>query len=99
MGIAVFVVWREGLSQEGVTTAFILFWVQLVLNVLWSVVFFGRKSLLGGMVMILLLWTAILANIILFFGISPVAGGLLIPYLIWVSIAANLNLQIWKLNR
>ena len=99
MGIAVFLVWREGLSQDGVAVAFTLFWVQLVLNVLWSVVFFGRKSLLGGMVVILLLWAAILANIIVFFGVSPIAGGLLIPYIIWVTIAANLNAQVWRLNR
>jgi len=99
MGIAVFLVWREGLSQEGVTAAFILFWVQLVLNILWSIIFFGLRSLLGGMVVILLLWIAILVSIILFFGVSPIAGGLLIPYIIWVSIAANLNVQVCKLNR
>ena len=99
MGIAVFLVWREGLSQEGVRIAFAVFWGQLVLNILWSVVFFGLKSLFGGMVMILLLWIAILVNIIAFFGVSPLAGSLLIPYIIWVSIAANLNVQVWKLNR
>ena len=99
MGIAVFLVWREGLSQEGVTIAFAVFWGQLVLNILWSVIFFGLRSLLGGMVVIILLWIAILFNIILFFGVSPIAGGLLIPYIFWVTIAANLNVQIWKLNR
>jgi benzodiazapine receptor len=99
MGIAVFLVWREGLGQEGVTIAFAIFWAQLVLNILWSVIFFGLKSLFGGMVMILLLWIAILINIITFFGVSPLAGWLLIPYIIWVSIAANLNVQVWKLNR
>jgi benzodiazapine receptor len=99
MGIAVFLVWREGLSQEGVIIAFIVFWVQLILNILWSVIFFGLRSLFGGMVVILLLWIAILVNIILFFGVSPIAGGLLIPYIIWVSIAANLNIQIWRLNK
>jgi tryptophan-rich sensory protein len=99
MAIAVFLVWFEGLSQEGATVAFAVFWSQLVLNILWSVIFFGLKSLLGGMVLIFLLWIAILVNIILFFGVSPIAGGLLIPYIIWVSIAANLNVQVWKLNR
>jgi benzodiazapine receptor len=99
MGVAVFLVWREGLVQEGVTIAFVIFWAQLVLNILWSVIFFGLKSLFGGMVMILLLWIAILIAIITFFGVSPLAGGLLIPYIIWVSIAANLNVQVWKLNR
>jgi benzodiazapine receptor len=99
MGVAVFLVWREGLSQAGVTAAFVVFWGQLVLNVLWSVIFFGLKSLVGGLVVIGLLWIAIVASIILFFGVSPVAGGLLIPYIVWVSIAANLNLQVWRLNR
>lgn len=99
MGVAVFIVWREGLPQAGVRIAFILFWVQLALNALWSIIFFGLKSLLGGMVVIFLLWIAILVSIIKFFDISPVAGGLLIPYIVWVSIAANLNVRIWILNR
>ncbi|MDD5337854.1 MAG: tryptophan-rich sensory protein [Dehalococcoidales bacterium] len=99
MGVAVFLVWREGFSQAGVTVAFTVFWVQLVLNVLWSVIFFGLKSLFGGMIVIFILWIAILVNIILFFGVSSIAGGLLIPYLVWVSIATNLNIQLWRLNR
>jgi benzodiazapine receptor len=99
MGVAVFMVWREGLTQEGVRIAFIIFWVQLALNILWSVIFFGRRSILGGMVVILMLWAAILATIIKFFAVSNVAGGLLVPYLVWVSIAANLNVRIWVLNR
>ncbi len=99
MAIAVFLVWREGFEQQGVTVAFIVFWIQLVLNILWSVVFFGLKSFVGGIVVIVLLWIAILVNIILFFGVSPIAGGLLIPYIVWVSIAANLNVQVWRLNR
>ena len=99
MGTAVFFVWWEGLAQEGARMSFIIFWVQLALNVLWSAVFFGRKSIFGGMVIILLLWVAILVTMIEFFGVSIVAGGLLVPYLVWVSIAANLNIGIWKLNR
>ena len=99
MGVAVFTVWREGLAQEGVEIAFIVFWVQLVLNILWSAIFFGRRSPLGGMIVILLLWAAIIVTIIRFFAVSNVAGGLLIPYLVWVSIAANLNVRIWLLNR
>jgi tryptophan-rich sensory protein len=99
MGIAMFLVWREGFEQEGVPLAFAVFWGQLVLNILWSAIFFGLRSLLGGMVTIFLLWIAILVNIITFFGVSPIAGGLLIPYIVWVSIAANLNVRIWILNR
>jgi translocator protein len=99
MAVAVFLVWREGFSHAGVTVAFVVFWIQLILNVLWSVVFFGFKSLLGGLILIVILWITILVTIILFFGISAAAGILMIPYIIWVTIASNLNLQVWRLNR
>ncbi len=98
MAIAVFLVWREGLSG-GVRIAFITFWVQLVLNVLWSAVFFGLRSAFGGVIVILLLWMAIVTTIVEFFGVNQIAGGLLIPYIVWVTVAANLNMRIWLLNR
>jgi benzodiazapine receptor len=98
MAISVFLIWRQGLKAEGVRPAFIVFWVQLVLNVLWSVVFFGLKSPLGGVIVILLLWFAILFAIVRFFPISRLAAWLLIPYIVWVSIAASLNIGVWLLN-
>jgi len=98
MAIAAFLIWRKGLNTQSAKPALILFLVQLALNVLWSVVFFGLKSPLGGVILILLLWIAILLTIIRFFKISPPAGGLLIPYIVWVSIAANLNVWVWILN-
>ena len=98
MGIAVFLVWRRGLVEKGVRLAFTIFWVQLVLNVLWSVIFFGYKSPLGGVILIILLWVVILFTIIWFFKVSRIAGGLLIPYILWVSIASYLNVGIWVLN-
>ena len=79
-------------------TAFTLFWVQLGLNAIWSVVFFGLESLLGGMVIIITLWVLLLIIIIRFFKISRVAGGLLIPYIAWISIASYLNTWVWVLN-
>jgi benzodiazapine receptor len=99
MGIAIFLVWREGLGQQGATIAFIVFWVQLVLNILWSVIFFGAKSITGGMIMLLLLWIVVLVNTVMFFRVSLIAGGLLIPYIVWLTIAANLNVRVWILNR
>ena len=98
MGIAVFLVWRKGLEANGVLPAFALFWLQLVVNILWSFIFFGRKSLVGGVVAIIVLWALILATIISFFTVSSLAGGLLIPYILWVSIASYLNIGIWILN-
>jgi benzodiazapine receptor len=98
MAIAAFLIWRKGLGEEGVKCALTVFLVQLVLNALWSVVFFGLQSPLWGMVVILALWIAILLTIIKFFRLSVAAGSLLLPYILWVSFAAVLNITIWVLN-
>ena len=99
MGIAIFLVWREGLSDRNVRNTFTLFIVQLVLNVLWSAAFFGLRSPLAGLVVIIVLWAAIFLTIIRFFAISTTAGALLIPYIAWVSFAAVLNGALYILNR
>jgi tryptophan-rich sensory protein len=98
MGIAVFLIWRRGLQTEGVKSSFILFWVQLVLNALWSLVFFGYESIIGGFAIILTLGVILLITIIKFSRISKVAGGLLIPYISWIGIASSLNAGILILN-
>jgi benzodiazapine receptor len=98
MAVAAFLIWRKGLAHEGVKCALTLFLVQLVLNALWSVVFFGLQSPLYGMVVILALWIAILLTIIKFFRLSTAAGWLMIPYILWVSFASVLNISIWVLN-
>ena len=99
MGISVFLVWRNGLTMNGVLLAFTLFWIQLVINALWSIIFFGIKSKGGGVITIIVLWFLILATIIASFQVSVWAGALLIPYIVWVSIASYLNIGIWLLNK
>jgi tryptophan-rich sensory protein len=99
MGISVFLVWQKGLSTNGALLAFVLFWIQLAINALWSVIFFGLKSKGGGVITIIILWLLILATIVSFFRVTVWAGGLLIPYIVWVSIASYLNIGIWILNK
>ncbi len=98
MAIAAFLVWRKGLGERLVRWALITFLIQLVLNALWSVVFFGLQSPFGGVIVIVGLWFAILFTVIRFFRISIAAGALLLPYIAWVSFAAALNVSIWLLN-
>ncbi len=98
MGISAFLVWNRGINVKGVKKALIIFVVQLILNAFWSVAFFGFKSPLAGLIVIILLWIAILFTIINFNNISKTASLLLIPYIIWVSFAAVLNFSIWRLN-
>jgi benzodiazapine receptor len=99
MGIAAFLVWRKGLGHEGVRTALVLFLAQLVLNSLWSAAFFGMRSPLAGLVVIIALWLAIVAAIAAFLRVSRRAGLMLIPYISWVSFAAVLNWSVYALNR
>ena len=96
MGISLFLIWKDSKDKKN---AVILFSIQLVLNVLWSVCFFGLKIPLLGLIVIVILLAFILANIISFYKISKIAGILLIPYLLWVSFATVLNFSLWMLNR
>jgi benzodiazapine receptor len=99
MGVAAFLVWQRGWNNEAVRIALALFLVQLVLNGLWSVLFFGMQSPGLAFAEIIVLWLSIGTTVILFWRVSPVAGKLLLPYAAWVSFAAVLNGSIWILNR
>jgi len=98
MGISLYLVWRKGRGNKNVRNALLIFAVQLVLNVLWSVLFFGLQSPLYAFVEIIVLWAAILFTILKFFKVSKNAALLLIPYILWVSFAAYLNYSIWILT-
>lgn len=98
MGIAAFLVWQKGLRRADVRFALWIFAGQLVLNTLWSIIFFGLHSPGGALVEITLLWLTILATIVAFAKISKPAAWLLVPYIAWVSFASYLNFAIWTLN-
>lgn len=97
MGIAVWLVWRRGIDEQS-ALALGIFGAQLVLNAMWSIVFFGRHRVGWALLEIALLWMMILATIVAFWRVRPLAGALLLPYLAWVSFASYLNAGIWRLN-
>lgn len=94
MGISLYLVWDKGIEKKQA----IIFGVQLALNSLWSILFFGLKSPISALIEIILLWVAILMTIIYFYKTSRTASYLLIPYILWVSFAAVLNFAIWYVN-
>ena len=98
MGISLFLVWQKGWKKKNVKIAMSVFGIQLALNGLWSIIFFGMQNPGLALLDIILLWFAILASIILFYKISKPSSYLLIPYILWVSFAAYLNYAIWILN-
>lgn len=97
MGIAAFLIWKQGADKPKVREALKIFLGQLILNALWSFIFFGLHEPGWAFIEIILLWLAILATILSFYRLSKAAAYLLIPYILWVSFAAYLNLAIWRL--
>lgn len=97
MGIAFYLIWskKEGIQKK---MAQKIYGVQLVLNILWSVFFFGMGDFWLAFGEILVLWVFILLTIVKFWKIDKNAGYLLVPYLLWVSFASFLNFTIASLN-
>jgi tryptophan-rich sensory protein len=97
MSVSVWLVWRER-SQTGVLLPLGAYLVQLLVNGLWSWVFFGLRMIGLALIDLLVLLLLIAVTFSLFLGIRRAAGVLLIPYLLWVCFAGALNFQIWRMN-
>jgi tryptophan-rich sensory protein len=98
MGISIYLVFESKRNKAKEKPALWAFGIQLFLNVLWSILFFGMHYLLYGFIEIVLLWISIAVTIILFFKVSKAAAYLLLPYILWVTIAASLNYYVFILN-
>ncbi len=97
MAVSAWLVWRRGgFSSQGRPLR--IFILQLLLNALWTPLFFGLKLPGVAFAEILLLWLAIIMTIRVFLRVDRIAAWLLVPYLGWVSFAAILNFTLWRLN-
>jgi tryptophan-rich sensory protein len=98
MGISAFLIYQKGWKRKEVKRALGVFGIQLFLNAIWSIIFFGLHRPGFALMDIVLLWIAILITIIAFAKIFKPAAWLLLPYLVWVSFATYLNFAIFYLN-
>jgi benzodiazapine receptor len=94
IGIAAWLVWQRG----GPTRVLRLWGWQLAANALWAPVFFGMRSLPGGLVVLVMLLVLAAATIAGFARLRPLAAWLMAPYLAWCCYAAYLNAGFWWLN-
>ncbi len=97
-GIAAYLIYEKGIKKKNVRLALGFFALQLVLNTLWSILFFGFKSPGLALIEIAFLWLSILCCVVLFYKIRKVAAYFLLPYIFWVSFAMYLNFELWMLN-
>ncbi len=103
MGIAAWLVWKQWdqgnpSTKLKVKIALAIFGLQLFLNAIWSIIFFGLQNPGWALIDIAALWLAIVWTMVVFYKISKPACYLLVPYLLWVSFASYLNYSIWMLN-
>ena len=97
MAISLFIIWQSrALNLK--TSAILLFILQLILNAMWSALFFGLRSPVGGFIDIVFLLIAIIITAVIMGKINIYAGLLMIPYILWVSFAAVLNFFIMRMN-
>ena len=97
MGVSGWRIWRRR-ALRATRGALALFGLQLFLNFAWSVLFFGFQRIDLALIDIVILFVAIVANMILFWRIERLATLLLVPYAAWVVFAIVLNVSIWLLN-
>ncbi len=81
------------------SAAWFFYFFQILLNLIWTPIFFGFKKLLIAGINIILMVICTIINIILFSQINILSGCILIPYLCWISFATYLNFGIWYLNK
>jgi benzodiazapine receptor len=99
MGISAFLIWNVGIDKRQVKVALGFFALQLILNGLWTLIFFGLHLIGLALVEIVILWAAILMTILAFWKVSKPAALLLLPYILWVSFAVVLNASLFLLNK
>jgi len=97
MGLAAWLVWRKiGFTRGAIPLS--LFAVQLILNAVWTPLFFGLQNPALAFADIVALWVAVVLTTVSFFRVSSAAGWLMTPYLAWGTFAAVLNFTIWQMN-
>ena len=98
MGFSAYLIYSSDANQFDKTKALKIYWAQLALNFMWSIIFFRFEALWLAFVVIMALWIMIIAMILSFRKISPLAAYINIPYLLWVTFAAYLNLATAIIN-
>ncbi len=99
MAISAYIVYTSNATKKEKTDALFLYFLQLVINFFWTIIFFSFDQLLLGFLWIILLWIVVIFMMLAFFKIKPIAAYLQIPYILWLSFAAYLNLGIYVLNK
>ena len=98
IGISAYLVWQKRNHIRHFPRTVAIYFIQLILNLLWSFIFFYAHRLEVALFEIIALLIVIMINARVFYKIDKTAGLLFIPYILWVSFATLLTYSIYSLN-
>lgn len=98
MGLASYLVINSGADRSLIVKALVIYGIQLMLNFLWSILFFNCSLYLWAFVELIVMWVMIIITTVLFFRASTPAGMMMIPYILWSTFAAYLNFAVYKIS-
>lgn len=98
MGLASYFIVMSEASMSKKTTVLILYAVQLIMNFMWSIVFFNWNMYLVAFIWLMIMWCIVIACAVKAYSVSKTATWLLIPYILWLTFAAYLNMGSYLLN-
>ena len=98
MGYSSYRIYTSGADSKAIRQSLCLYGVQLLVNFLWPLVFFGLQWRLTAFFILLALWLLVFLTMRSFSSIDEKAGDLLIPYLLWITFAGYLNLGVFLRN-
>ncbi len=98
MGISAYLIKASNADDKAKNQALTIYWAQLAVNFLWSIVFFRFEWIWGAAAVVIILLVLIFVMILKFLKIRPAAGYLNIPYLLWTAFASYLTIAVAVLN-
>lgn len=98
-GVSLYLVWKGRIKTRQIRLGLVFFILQLFLNALWSILFFGFHNVGLAILNIVGLWIFIFLSVLSFAKVSKIASWILVPYLLWVSYAGLLTIGIFLLNK
>lgn len=99
MGTSSYIILSQKKNQLKIKDAMFFYWLQLALNFLWSILFFGLQLRLTALIDLILLFVFLVIMVYKFYKIKPVAAYLNIPYILWLIYAGVLNYFTWLINK
>lgn len=99
MGLASYYIQASESSFHNTSMALAIYALQLVMNFMWSIIFFNWGNYLFAFIWLIIMWGLVIFCTVLFGRISRLAGCLMIPYILWLTFAAYLNMGAYVLSR